>query len=613
MATSDKLQKLLETKEQIRQAIIDKGVEVGEDTVFADYSNKIAEISGGSDDFLALRTSNHTNYSSLFEKYEGDSLEPFALGAWDTSNVTDMRFAFSGCEKLISIDLSNWFFDNVVNVAYMFDGCTALEYLDIRKYDPLSIKSYGGMLSGCSSLRTLRLDYCENYNLKAVITSAGFPTGLVDGETRKMWVAPKYVENLTAPDGWEFVDCNTGEVIAPEEEIPLYQPNMFREDKIIEEVSVMVNDTHTDLLEMFQNCENLRTINGINEWDTSNVTNMRRMFYNCRSLESLDLSSFNTSNVENMWGMFINCENLKELNLSNWDMTNVSRTDLMFRGCIQLHTLRLYDCNEDTIRKIIESKEFPTGEAEDYEGIRKIHVNPDNIGDLTAPDDWIFVDLDGNEIVPEIPEEQEEPYIVATFGTDESVDMLGEPYWGWKSSFDNGTTWKNNDDNMTEGNEIVYLKPIDTGSIKIYRLFEDSSYVTHIELHNFSDYPVHPYADFMFSNCSNLTELDLSSLNFSNGMNTLEGMFNNCRSLESLNLSNFEIGEDCSVDSMLNGCNKLHTLRLDNCNEDTISKIIWYGSLPTGLVNGETRKLHCKQVNAEALARPDGWEFVYVD
>lgn len=49
MATSDKLQKLLETKEQIRQAIIDKGVEVGEDIVFADYPNKIAAIesSGG--------------------------------------------------------------------------------------------------------------------------------------------------------------------------------------------------------------------------------------------------------------------------------------------------------------------------------------------------------------------------------------------------------------------------------------------------------------------------------------------------------------------------------------------------------------------------------------
>jgi surface protein len=258
--------------------------------------------------------------------------------------------------------------------------------------------------------------------------------------------------------------------------------------------------------------------------------------------------------------------------------------------------------------KIIESENFPTGEAENYEGTRQIFVKAENLGGLIAPDGWIFVDCDtGEEIVPE---EQETPYIVATFGTDESVDMLGEPSGYWKASFDNGTTWENNNDNMTKGNEIVYLKPENTNSIKIYRLFEYSSYVTHIEFHNFSAYPVHPYADYMFSNCSNLTELDLSSLNFSYGMNTLEGMFNNCRSLESLDLSNFEIGEDCSVDSMLNGCNKLHILRLDNCNEDTISKIIWYGSLPTGLVNGETRKLHCKQVNAEALARPDGWEFV---
>lgn len=613
MATADKLQKLLETKEQIRQAIIDKGVEVGEDIVFADYSNKIAEISGGSNDFLALRTSNHTNYRYLFAYYAGDSLEGFDLENWNTINVTDMRFAFSGCEKLISIDLSNWSFDNVTNVAYMFDGCTVLEYLDIRKYDPLSIKSHGGMLSGCPSLRTLRLDYCENWNLEQLIEFSGLPTGLVDGETRKMWVAPKYVENLTAPDGWEFVDCNTGEVIAPEEEIPLYQPDMFSGNIDIEEVNVMVTSEHDDLNGMFSGCENLRTINGINEWDTSNVTNMDSMFKSCRNLESLDLSSFNTSNVENMNDMFLDCENLRELNLSSFEIREDCNTDRMLNNCSKLHTLRLDNCNEDTIRKIIESREFPTGEAEDYEGTRKIHVNPDNIGDLTAPDGWIFVDLDGNEIVPEIPEGQEEPYIVATFGTDESVDMLGEPSGYWKASFDNGTTWKNNDDNMTEGNEIVYLKPEDTSEINIYRLFEDSNYVTHIEFHNFSAYPVYPYADYMFSNCSNLTELDLSSLNFSNGMNNLEGMFNNCRSLESLDLSNFEIREECGVDSMLNGCNKLHTLRLDNCNEDTISKIIWYGSLPTGLVNEETRKLYCKQANASALARPDGWEFVYVD
>ena len=209
-----------------------------------------------------------------------------------------------------------------------------------------------------------------------------------------MWVSPKYVEGLTAPDGWEFVDCNTGEVIAPKEEIPLYQLGMFRDNRNIEEVNVMVTSEHDNLSEMFRECESLRTINGIEDWDTSNVTNMNNMFYNCRSLESLDLKGFNTSNVRDMWDMFSECENLKELNLSSFEIKEDCSTDYMLNNCRRLHTLRLDNCNEDTIRKIIESESFPTGEAEDNWGeTRKIYCLEENVGELTAPDGWEFVNV----------------------------------------------------------------------------------------------------------------------------------------------------------------------------------------------------------------------------
>lgn len=51
MSTADKLNKLLETKEAIKQAIIDKGGTVGD--VFADYPAAIQNIqSGGSGTFV---------------------------------------------------------------------------------------------------------------------------------------------------------------------------------------------------------------------------------------------------------------------------------------------------------------------------------------------------------------------------------------------------------------------------------------------------------------------------------------------------------------------------------------------------------------------------------
>ena len=44
--TADKLQKVLSTKESIRQAIIGKGVNVNTSLPFSSYSSKIAEIQG---------------------------------------------------------------------------------------------------------------------------------------------------------------------------------------------------------------------------------------------------------------------------------------------------------------------------------------------------------------------------------------------------------------------------------------------------------------------------------------------------------------------------------------------------------------------------------------
>lgn len=48
MATADKLNKLLETKQAIKQAIIDKGVAVADTDTFASYATKIREITTGS-------------------------------------------------------------------------------------------------------------------------------------------------------------------------------------------------------------------------------------------------------------------------------------------------------------------------------------------------------------------------------------------------------------------------------------------------------------------------------------------------------------------------------------------------------------------------------------
>ena len=95
MSTADKLNKLLETKQAIKQAIIDKGIEVADDTVFADYPALINSIEvggeGGGDpyyeDFYNMRTSDGTNMAGLFSYCAAPELD---LSNLDVSNVTNM-------------------------------------------------------------------------------------------------------------------------------------------------------------------------------------------------------------------------------------------------------------------------------------------------------------------------------------------------------------------------------------------------------------------------------------------------------------------------------------------------------------------------------------------
>ena len=134
--------------------------------------------------------------------------------------------------------------------------------------------------------------------------------------------------------------------------------------------------------------------------NTSNITTMSQMFYNCKSLTSLDLSNWDVSNTTDMSQMFYGCSSLTELDLSNFDMTNAP-TVYMFYGCTSLHTLRLDNCSNDTISNIITSNNFPTNAIEGV--TRTIYCKEENAAGLVAPTNWVF-----SYIVEELPEAPEQ-------------------------------------------------------------------------------------------------------------------------------------------------------------------------------------------------------------
>ena len=96
--------------------------------------------------------------------------------------------------------------------------------------------------------------------------------------------------------------------------------------------SIIYEDKKYELIEYFElKNKNNNNILKIKLIDINNVTNMSEMFYNCTSLISLDLSSFNTSLVNDMSHMFRNFTSLISLpDISKWNTSNVHNMSLMF-------------------------------------------------------------------------------------------------------------------------------------------------------------------------------------------------------------------------------------------------------------------------------------------
>ncbi len=91
----------------------------------------------------------------------------------------------------------------------------------------------------------------------------------------------------------------------------------------------------------FNNAANLTTIEGLEYLNTSEVKDMRDMFYRCSSLTKLDFSGHNTENVLSMNYMFASCEKLESLNLSGLANTSVTDMSDMFNYCYALTDLNL--------------------------------------------------------------------------------------------------------------------------------------------------------------------------------------------------------------------------------------------------------------------------------
>ena len=100
-------------------------------------------------------------------------------------------------------------------------------------------------------------------------------------------------------------------------------------------VKFIFKENLTNTSFMFFNCSSLESID-LSSFNSSEVNNMCYMFYNCKSLKSIDLTSFNTKNVTNMSSMFCECSSLKSIDLTSFNTDNIIDMSFMFDNCSSL-------------------------------------------------------------------------------------------------------------------------------------------------------------------------------------------------------------------------------------------------------------------------------------
>ena len=336
-----------------------------------------------------LNTTSVTNMDRMFMGCA--ALTSLDLSSFNTENVTNMGNMFDGCSALTSLDLSSFNTAKVTVMASMFAGCFALTSLDLSSFNTENVTIMVCMFYRCISLKTI---YCNN---DCSINSAqsdmmfdgceklvgGKGTAYNEDFVDKTYARPD--EGKSAPGYFTLKDPKpkaevytdfveeTGTLTyyydlqrsertgTTELYDPVGKPDAVRFVGYDKKVTKAVIDPSmkdaplTSMEGMFYgfsdpetfkiySLPNLTTIEGLENLNTSNVTDMNNMFLMCSSLTSLDLSSFNTSNVTDMGYMFLGCNALQTVDLTSFDVSKVTNMSMMFGSCKELTTIC---CNTD--------------------------------------------------------------------------------------------------------------------------------------------------------------------------------------------------------------------------------------------------------------------------
>ena len=486
-------------------------------------------------DLTKFNTAKVVNMGNMF--YGCSALTSLDLTNFNTANVDFMDSMFNGCSALKSLDLTNFNTAKVVNMYMMFNGCSALESLDLTNFNTAKVTYMNNMFEGCSALTTIYAsDKFDTDNVKYGLDMFTGCKSLKDYSDSKTDHAYAYCgpDGYFTPGGCGYAEFDnaTGTLtfcykgVKPE---GAYDLNVGGSDpewktlgtnvnKVVFNAS-FANARPTSCYYWFCGCSKLTDIEGIENLNTENVTNMNSMFDRCSALTSLDLTNFNTAKVSDMSYMFMGCSALTTIFVSDKFVTDrVTDGRDMFHMCINLIG------------------------AIEYDGSKSDHTYANYDNGYFSPEGGFHAYAEFNNAT----------------GTLTFSRGLSKPAGAYDLNVGNNTPeWSTQKEDI---NKVVFDASFaNARPTSCYKWFDMCTSLTEIEgIENLNTEKVTNMGS-MFSGCHVLNPLDVSNFDTQN-VEDMSCMFSNCEGLNSLDLSKFDTQKVTNMNSMFWNSSALTTI-----------------------------------------------------
>ena len=490
---------------------------------------------------------------------------------------------FYGLRNLTNIEgIENFNTGRIADFSYMFYGCSRLSNLDLSSLNTSSATDMQFMFYECSNLTSLVLNHFNTSSVTNMNSMFYACTSLTNLDVKCF--NTKNVINM----GCMFQLCSG---------LKTLDLSSFN----TENVTVM-SSHYTDGREagMFTGCNNLESIN-LGNFNTKNVIEMYKMFAGCRKLKELDLSSFNTESVRDMTAMFLSCTQLSTIYVSNrWNTDKVVKSGQMFYGCTSIKGGKgtvfnsAWNCNVIMAHADF-GEDYPGYMTDRYGNISfilrpygvkyetRLVIRYDNHANLFPNACASVLTYHDNSGVNTTDLDKKSIY---------SID-IDESFKNYQPT--NCNHWFGGYTNVVSISGLKYMNTANVTDMEL--MFSGCSKLEELDLSSFKTSKVTNMAS-MFMNCSSLTSLDLSTFNTEKVESMVE-MFRGCSKLKTIDLSSFCTSESSSLASMFSGCSSLVALDLRSFRRGVYS-------------SGYLNYLFCNCKNLELVLISYEWEKPYI-